>query len=346
MQNALIVWSGPDDGTSANLFRALDDELSKHLVTKTSPTPLSGSNGLLKFWGVIWANLSRLPAVFSTDYLVVHSYAALSFPSIIAARAFGKEVVVFSWDVYPTTIQGVGRSGAFRHLADSLEHIALKIATCVVVPTSDFQGFVSHRNLKEVPLWPSLPSQPFKGALDSGVIKIAFTGQIDPSRGLDQAIDWICRKTSGKVEFHVFSSGRRLDGSPRQDRADCEIFYYDRMSRSEVQNALSGMHFGLISLHPQFDQPGYPSKIFDYIAANLPVLYFGRPLPAFTHNLQVSGIGAVIGGSDDLDLAGLYQDIMADWLAKRELFLGRVRLNSEKVLTVFPVATANAPQSA
>ena len=99
MQNALIVWSGPDDGTSANLFRALDDELSKHLVTKTSPTPLSGSNGLLKFWGVIWANLSRLPAVFSTDYLVVHSYAALSFPSIIAARAFGKEVVVFILDV-------------------------------------------------------------------------------------------------------------------------------------------------------------------------------------------------------------------------------------------------------
>lgn len=337
MKRAVIIWSGPENGTSANLFKALESELSKFIVTVESPTPLSGGGTLAKLITNVRANLARLPAISGADCIVVHSYASLSMLSIVAARILGKKVFVFNWDVYPTTISGIRRGGLLRRIADELEGLALGLATCVIIPSSDFRTYVTHRNLVELPLWPSLAVQPFEGAKSTDVIKIAFAGQADPTRGLDKAIRHICERSKANLQFHIFSSGHRLPVDPVVDKSRCEIIYYDPMSREMVQKTLANMNFGLISLHPELDQPGYPSKVFDYIAANVPILYFGRPLDAFTDAIEESKIGVVLRG--DVDLNETYRAAMSNWVERRDMFLDLVRLDGNKLRRIFSIGS-------
>lgn len=343
MKSAVIVWSGADTGTSANLFKALEKALAKHIQTRACSNPLVGGSMLAKAFGNLRSNVSRIPLVLKSDCVIVHSYASLSLISMLAARLARRDVYVFNWDVYPTTINGEGRKGVFRRLADKLEPFAIRLATHVVVPTKDFLPFVSHPNLIELPLWPSLEPKPFQGSNSTDVVKVAFAGQIDPSRGLPQAIKAICRMTEKRVEFHVFSSGAEL---PSQEMTDVsgnyEIVYYPSMSRSEMQDKLTSMNFGLISLHPKFDQPGYPSKVFDYIAANLPVLYFGRPLPSFTKEIEDAGVGVVLDGAS-ADLAHLYAELIDSWETKRDQYLGRVSLNDDKLSSIFNIEVPSLP---
>lgn len=336
MRSALIVWSGADTGTSANLFKALDVALSKHIETSISSNPLVQGNPLAKLRANIWANISRIPLILRSDCLIVHSYASLSLISMIVARLARKKVYVFNWDVYPTTINGVGSSGFFRKLADKAEPLAVSLATNVVIPTSDFIPFVAHSNLAQLSLWPSIEQRPFKGQNPAEVIKIAFAGQIHATRGLAQAFKAIADSSRNRVQFHIFSSGAKLPDADVLELKNCDLIYYDALPRELLQEKLDGMNFGLISLHPQFDQPGYPSKVFDYIAANLPVLYFGRPLPAFTKKIEDAGVGLVVGHSE-VDLASEYDRIMDGWERHRDAYIGMVSLNEERLMSVFSI---------
>lgn len=345
MKSALIVWSGADTGTSANLFKALEKALSQHIKTVTSSNPLIKGNPLAKLLVNVRANIARIPLILRSDCLIVHSYASLSFISIIAARLARKRVYVFNWDVYPTTINGVGASGFFRKLADKIEPMAVKLATHVVIPTSDFLPFVAHSNLAEMSLWPSIEQRPFKGPQGTNVLKVAFAGQIHRTRGLPEAISAISAISRHRVEFHIFSSGQKLTDEETAGLQHSDLIYYDYMPRESLQEKLGEMNFGLISLHPKFDQPGYPSKVFDYIAANLPVLYFGRPLPAFTKVIEDAGVGSVVGRSE-ADLASEYERIIQDWPQHRDAYISMVSLSEQKLMSVFSIRGLKARRPA
>jgi hypothetical protein len=103
------------------------------------------------------------------------------------------------------------------------------------------------------------------------------------------------------------------------------------MGRMEVQKHLRGMHLGLISLHHGLDQPGYPSKVFDYVAANLPIIYFGRHLPAFCETLTTTGIGEVLN-SENADLEAIYFKLISKWEHSRKAFLSCTDLNINRIL--------------
>ena len=58
---------------------------------------------------------------------------------------------------------------------------------------------------------------------------------------------------------------------------------------------------GLICLSPDLDTPGFPSKIFDYVKAGLPSLYFGPSLEAYISILETSGVGINVCSCEGLD---------------------------------------------
>jgi hypothetical protein len=79
------------------------------------------------------------------------------------------------------------------------------------------------------------------------------------------------------------------------------------------------------------DQPGFPSKTFDYLAAGLPILYFGRGLPAYTSDIKKFSIGADITHSKTIDLKSMHDDIHSrfeigrrNYIAYTELKWGRI----------------------
>lgn len=335
MQKIVIVWSGPEDGTSANLFKALGRAAGVSNEIRYSPNMVMEGGIFKKVFANLRNNFGRIPDIIWSDGIVVHSYAALSIVSIILARLFRRKVIVFNWDVYPITISGKRRSGSLpRRMFDYLENIAIKLATRIVVPSEDFRGHVSHKNLTVVPLWPSIPiiDVDIQAPIDHA-IKIAFVGQIDVTRGLGDAFQFIlaaCK--SDPVEFHIFSSGQRLPDSEAkvlEQIPGWSATYYPFTPRDQLVKKMREMHFGLISLHRGLDQPGYPSKSFDYIAGNLPILYFGRELRDYCGIIEKYQVGSVLRSG--CDLRQLYKSLKQDWDKKRDAFLGHTQLTPEKI---------------
>jgi hypothetical protein len=104
------------------------------------------------------------------------------------------------------------------------------------------------------------------------------------------------------------------------------VTHHGHLSRVDLQAALRRMHFGMISISPLLYQPGFPSKTFDYLAAGLPILYLGRPLPYFTKPLSDAGLCIALDGADGIDLVAGYARLSKDFDRKREDFLAQAAL--------------------
>lgn len=289
----LLVWSGPETGTSANLFKALGRVLAQRHDVREGPNDLIMGT---KFWRrlhLIRRELRRWPQVLRTDTLLLHSYAALAFPSILLAWLLRKRIVIVHWDAYPITVNGNRLGGRGRAFFDRIEKFAVSLATRIVLPTEDFVAFVDHPDVRYLHLWPSLPigkalARPIRDP--SQPIRLAFVGQTNLTRGMPEAIRRLGAEAPQQFELHVFSPNPPDPDWPAL-APNVAVTPRSYLARDELIAALAEMDFGLISLHPGMGQPGFPSKSFDYAAAGLPMIYTGRPLPAFEALLERTGIG-------------------------------------------------------
>lgn len=327
LNRLLVIYSGSDEGNSATLFRELGRVASDSMQVRYSPNTLLKGNSLGKLWNNLVENVSRAPQIVWADGIVVHNYVALSTLSILFARLLRKKVIVVNWDIYPSSINGARQSGKFRMLADCLENAVIRLATRVVIPTEDFRPHLSHPHVTVVPLWPTARPLDNLSTPPYTTIKIAFAGQVDVTRGLSRAIETIARSSNAALEFHVFSSGARLKDVSIP--ANCQIVYYPHLSRGQVLDLISEMHFGLVSLHEGLDHPGYPSKTFDYLSANLPILYFGRRMAAFCASIENFKVGHVYRVGDDL--RQLHADMRIGWKDNRDAFLAYTELTQDKI---------------
>jgi hypothetical protein len=295
----LVIWSGPSNGTSANLFKELVKGLQTRHIVHTAPNGTVPGSRAKKILNHILCDLRRWPKVFSSDTVILHSYSALSLPTVLLARLLNRRIVVIQWDTYPITVDGKTLGGFYRKTFDRLELFLVGISTRIVIPSEDFRAFVRHHDMSVMPLWPSVPlgrvsvrAVPAEGQQ----IRLAFVGQAGLTRGLPQAVARLGRETSARLELHIFSPKPPEEGL--SDIApNVRVVPRGYLGRSELLSALEEMDFGLISLHPGMGQPGFPSKTFDYVAAGLPVVYTGRPLPAFAALLERTGVGFALGGA-------------------------------------------------
>jgi hypothetical protein len=295
--NIVLVWNGPPTGTSANLFKALGSFLAERHKVVEAPNDVFPASWVGKRWHMIRRDVKRWPEIMKCDVVLLHSYVALAFPSILLAWVLRKRIVIVHWDVYPITVNGARLGGRGRALFDWLERLAVRFASRVVLPSEDYLPFVRHRDIRILPLWPSLPiepasAQPVRAKGDP--IRFAFVGQAHRTRGLPEAILRLGREAPTKFEVHIFSPDP-IDPAWAELSPNVAVTGHAYRARKALLRELRDMDFGLISLHPGLGQPGFPSKVFDYVAAGLPVVYIGRPLHAFEQLLLRTGVGFVLG---------------------------------------------------
>lgn len=321
----VVIWSGPSNGTSANLFRELVKVLEIRHIVHTAPNGTVHGSRVKKILNHIVCDLRRWPKVLSSDTIILHSYSALSLPTVLLARLLIKRIVVIQWDTYPITIDGQTLGGFFRKTFDRLELFLVGISTRIVIPSEDFRAFVRHHDISVMPLWPSVPLGRVSGyavPAEGQPIRLAFVGQAGLTRGLPHAIARLGRESSAFFELHIFSPK-----PPEQGLSDIapnlRVVPRGYIGRSELLAALDELDFGLISLHPGMGQPGFPSKTFDYVAAGLPVIYTGRPLPAFTALLERTGVGFALG------------EAAVDWPAT----MRKIRLGMPQAVRAFAAET-------
>jgi len=329
----LFITLGASTGTSAHLFSELSNFLSEDHECRGISINLPGASLLKRSLAILASNLRHIRDVVWAQVVIVHVPSALSLPLLIAARVLGRKLVIFQWDIYPTTLAGRQYVTSLpRRFAHQMERICLKLADVTVLPSEDFRAAAQARDPVIFPLWPqsTLLLQPVRAvpAADQ-VFHIAFAGQINELRGLRECVAHLRERSRDRLVLHIFSSDPV--GNMPQDDGMLHIEQYGRLPREELQARLRQMHFGLVSLNPRLDQPGFPSKTFDYLVAGLPVLYFGKPLPAFTGDLEKFGVGVDITASDHIEFGTLYRNMIERLEEGRRDYLAHTRLDRERL---------------
>ena len=330
MKRVLVLISEPPGRTSANLFDELVRAISPHCDVRVIQVQAEWQSRIRRGLALIMTNIRAMWAVFWAQTIMLHVFAAGRAPTIVLARLLRRKVVIFQWDVYPMTLAGMSvEISQSRRIANVVEHWLLKHASVLIIPSEDFRPFVESKKVGGViPLWPQqslLSLEHIALATEGGPVRIGFAGRIDETRGIEACLQVLERAAVQPVEVHLYS-GWPMPGMRDIDLKNVQVVHHGQLDRMALQADLRRMHFGLISLSPMLDQPGYPSKTFDYLAAGLPVLYFGRALPAFTAPLTEAGLGLIISDEEPINLGHAYTALSADFDAKRDAYLARCTL--------------------
>ncbi len=283
-----------------NLHRVLQRTQSVQLVDAAfSKTSLRES---------VTAFFTQIRTASSADIVVIHSPFISNFPAAIMAWLLRRRLIAFIWDSYPSLIAGkLFDRRPVRRLYDLVEILVLRLVSRKIVQTSDFFIDKNFIGAEVIPFWTGLDepsSAPVAVRAAGAPMSIVFAGHIDETRGVAQALHHLDRILQGRAEVHLFSRDSAKDLLAPKYR-NITVRHHGFLPRSELSARMERFDFGLIALHPELDVPGFPSKTLDYLSASLPVLYCGRPLPAFTDILEKSGAGVVISDLSTLNLAQL-----------------------------------------
>lgn len=228
-----------------------------------------------------------------SEFLFVGSPLVRSLSVIFIGWMLGLKIVYVMWDVYPVQIAKRYYGGKFKVFIQYLiEKCCSKIIDLSVVPNVDFLQFSLSKKAIALPIWPQSVSVGIEGRKfirSDQPVEFVFLGNVNETRGLEFLLPTL--KECFDFKFRVWIVGSVSMFMSDFDDIDIQILEF--IDEDEVQSFLSDMDVGIISLHPELQTPGFPSKIFDYVNADLPIIFFGPDLPAY-RRLVIECLGGFV----------------------------------------------------
>ncbi|MBM1689167.1 glycosyltransferase [Sulfitobacter geojensis] len=276
-----------------------------------------------------------LARLLRSDLLIVHSPLGFSICAMLLAKLLGRPIIAFVWDLYPVRINGRRYDGRLRRkMADCIERFALWMSDHLIVQTEDFLSSPSLARAQVIPFW-YVPSdlEPRKPVNFAGQqhLQFAFAGQINETRGLSEALLFIDKILNKRAILNIYS---RDPFEPPDNLKRVEVRHCGYVTKEILAGSLMQHDVGLISLHPGFEGPAFPSKSLDYLAAGLPVVYFGPPLAHFSLLLETTGCGVTASASTQLNF-DVTMPSETSYHAASALFFGRVRADPSRLKSHF-----------
>lgn len=275
------------------LLKSFDDGAESRIIAHIA-TGLAGEGiklELLESRGRL-LRLSFLRAIARCDVLIVHSPLAYALFYVLFAWLLGKKVLGLVWDHYPVTLNGRRYDDSMRRrLLDLIENQTIAMCTHLLVPSKDFLEADRHARAQAIPFWlPVDPPPPARDKAEPNLLRIIFAGQVNATRGLEQAYAELDAHFAGNFVLQVAS--RDLVPEAISDKDNVE--YLGFLGREELHDIMRRCDCGLVALSPRFDGPGLPSKTWEYLAAGLPCVFIGKSLPHYAQALTESGVGRVL----------------------------------------------------
>lgn len=264
----------------------------------THPPLNAGKANIIKGFISFLANNFRLILWIhkhKPDYIFVHVCVAPLFLALFYCKITQKNTYLFAWDIYPNTIKGVYIAKGIALLGQFLESFCSKLVKTIVIPSSDFARFFSATNIKIYPLWTSNEQQreclpPCPTYKTPARLNICFAGQINSIRGIEKAVSALLSELPQGFNLHLYGCSRIPDSLQIYTK-EVDINCHGFIEKPNLLSCLGSHDFGLVSINEDFDQPGFPSKVSEYVTAGLPSVYIGKKLPAFETFIKQTGIG-------------------------------------------------------
>ena len=218
----------------------------------------------------------------SFDFIIVQSPPlVLGISGLLLSRFSGSKMVLNVSDLWPLTAMELGAISEgllYKSLKLIEKHLYSKSFICLGQSNEIISHMVSHGARKTFLFRNGVNPESFKQYLDrcnTNKFTIIYAGLL----GVAQGIVDICRNINFKtlnVEFHIYGAG------PEQMELeqflalhpDRGVFFHGQVSKDEIPAILCKHSVALIPLI-KYIYGAVPSKIYESMAAGLPILFLG-----------------------------------------------------------------------
>ncbi len=218
------------------------------------------------------------------DYLIVESPPlTLAWAGRWIAKFSGAKLITNISDLWPLSAKELGAmsDGVFYHILEKLENYIYRKSHIIIGQSDEIISYIKYHGGKNTYLFrngvdPTRFDLSNKRVRHFGEpIRIVYAGLL----GFAQGIANICRNVNFKklqVEFHIYGAGGEQNEIEEiiRENPDNGIFYHGIVSRDELPNVLLQADMSLIPLVRNI-YGAVPSKIYESMAAGLPIMFMG-----------------------------------------------------------------------
>lgn len=231
-----------------------------------------------------WLSILRL--IVAERAAVVHAHDPELFPLILLLKLTGRKAVCDIHEdlseqvLHKEWIPGYLR-GALSKVIRVTQRWLPQVADAVVLAEDSYRrNFPAAGNVSVIRNFPVLPPRP-KGDYRSDVLRMIYVGDVRRVRGIGEYVaitDRLARK-GVPVELRVVGSfadadeEKEIKNLVQQLGLEGRVMFLGRRPPEEIPALLEECDVGLALLHPIGNyRESYPTKMFEYMAAGLPVV--------------------------------------------------------------------------
>ena len=243
------------------------------------------------FWFLLWAYFKIAWRFNSQSRKTDLIWTASILPVVQAwmfcrlAKRHGIAFLYHIQDIYPEAEKG----RLWRMLAPlllKLDNQTLRAADQVVTLSGDMVQTLKSRQPQPVELAiinnfsiseaPQKPAKPEPAPEKKPPTRLLFAGNIGRFQGLEVLVDamQLLESAYPGIELHFLGHGRskaKLQSLVRE-RGQKTVHFHDFIAASEVNAFMSEFDIGIVSIVPHMLSVAFPSKVFTYLEAGLPIL--------------------------------------------------------------------------
>lgn len=333
MTRVLVLNAASPTSSSGYLFEALAEALREaghdaHAVHTRDRGGLKGQvHALLPLARDRRRHLAR------AEVVVVHTSVIFNAVDILWAKLRGARVMAIYWDSYPESFEVLGaRQNRIKSwIIGAVERSILRLCDRILPPSADYvphiRSLFPKADVRVLKMWPFSPvCDPTPASTEDEAVHVVFTGAVNIIRGLDHAIDLLSRQSTRPVVIHTY--GHDAPAFPGLDAMDkVRHEHHGFVPQEQINAKLAAYDFGLVSLHPDFPLPAFPSKTLSYLCAGLPILYAGPSLPDYEAEIADLGIGLTLRDDGAVDLKQVSRDLRGAFGDNQRKALAHYELN-------------------
>lgn len=235
----------------------------------------------LTLWSFAW----RIRRIRKYDFVIIQSppLPVATSASILFGFLFRRKILLNVSDLWPESAVRIGavKEGSLPwKILATMERFVYKKATCIQGQSQSIlqhiKGFAPekpqflYRNLKNF----SPIAKKTAPISDNYSLHIVYAGLLGEAQDIAGIINAINFKELG-AELHIWGGGTQKSQVEECAKAERGVFYHGVTSKEEVEAILPKFDAGIVPLAK--DIPGaVPSKIFDLMAAGVPIIYCGE----------------------------------------------------------------------